>query len=59
MSLICWCRVPAVHDRAQANSATDRVDEVKAMLANGLGTLAFARELGIGRRSVYRIAEAG
>ena len=39
-------------------TARARADEVKAMLANGLGAVAIARELGIGRSSVYRILES-
>jgi DNA invertase Pin-like site-specific DNA recombinase len=39
-------------------AARAKADEVKAMLANGLGAVAVARELGIGRSSVYRILES-
>jgi DNA invertase Pin-like site-specific DNA recombinase len=40
-------------------TARAKADEVKAMLARGLGAVAVARELGIGRSSVYRILEGG
>src|SRR6478736_4461127 len=38
-------------------TARAKADEVRAMLASGLGAVAIARELGIGRSSVYRILE--
>jgi DNA invertase Pin-like site-specific DNA recombinase len=39
-------------------TARAKADEVKAMLASGLGAVAIARQLGIGRSSVYRIIES-